>query len=247
MQLTKPIIFFDLETTGVNTASDRILQIGAIKIQPDGSREAKNLLINPGIPIPAAATAVHGISDEDVKDKPRFRQIAKSFAEWLSGCDLAGYNSDNFDVPMLVVEFARVGVEFPEEGTRFIDVLKIERNVNSHRLEETFRRYTGEKLEGAHDALADVRATATVFQLQLSRNPNLPNSIPDLEELCQGENGRVDFAGKLYEKEGQVCWSFGKHKHQLVTATRDYANWVLGGDFPSETKKHIRRILEAVL
>ncbi|MEZ4961938.1 MAG: 3'-5' exonuclease [Saprospiraceae bacterium] len=224
MHLTRPLIFFDLETTGTNTAQDRILQIGAIKMRPDGGREEKNVLINPGIPIPAAATAVHGISDEDVKDAPVFRQIAKSFAQWLSGCDLAGYNSDNFDVPILVEEFDRVGIEFPEEGTRFIDFLKIERNVNSHRLEETYKRYTGQPLDGAHDALADVRATATVFQLQLERNPNLPTSIPDLEELCQGENGRVDFAGKLYEKDGQVCWSFGKHKGELVSETRDYAN-----------------------
>ena len=244
MYLHHPLIFFDLETTGVNTSKDRIVQIGAIKLLPDGSREEKNMLINSGIPIPPAATAVHGISDDDVKDAPWFRQISKAFEQWLSGCDLADYNSDNFDVPMLVEEFARADVDFPEEGTRFIDVLKIERNVNSHRLEETYRRYTGQPLDGAHDALADVRATASVFELQLERNHDLLAAVEDLDELCHGENGRVDFAGKLYEKEGQIYWAFGKHKHELVTETRDYANWVLGGDFPSETKKHLRRVLE---
>lgn len=243
MQLTRPIIFFDLETTGTNTAQDRILQIGAVKIHLDGQREEKNVLLNPGIPIPAGATAVHGISDEDVKNAPWFRQIAKAFAQWLSGSDLAGYNSDNFDVPMLVEEFARVGIEFPEEGTRFLDVLKIERNVNSHRLGETYQRYTGQTLDSAHDALSDIRATVTIFEQQLERNPSLPTAIPDLEELCRGDNGRVDFAGKMYEKEGLVFWSFGKHKDQLVAETMEYAHWVLSADFPHDTKKHIRRIL----
>jgi DNA polymerase III subunit epsilon len=243
MQLSKPIVFFDLETTGVNTASDRIVQIGAVKIMPDGSREEKNVLINPTIPIPASASAIHGISNEAVQGAPVFRQIAKSFAQWLSGCDLAGYNSDNFDVPMLVEEFARAGIDFPEEGTRLIDVLKIERNVNSHRLEESYKRYTGQSLDGAHDALSDIRATVTIFEKQLERHPNLPASIPELEELCQGENSRIDFAGKLYEKNGQAYWAFGKHKDQAVSETRDYAEWALRQDFPSDTKKHLRRIL----
>jgi len=115
--MQKPIVFFDLETTGVSTSNDRIVQIGAIKRMPDGTEEVKNVLINPTIPIPEGATMVHGISNEDVQDSPKFVQIAKSFAAWLAGCDLAGYNSDNFDVPMLIEEFSRAGIEFPEEGT----------------------------------------------------------------------------------------------------------------------------------
>jgi len=241
----KPIVFFDLETTGISITQDRIVQIGAIKVLPDGSEEVKNVLINPTIPIPIGATAVHGISDEEVKDKPKFRQIAKSFAAWLAGCDLAGYNSDNFDVPMLIEEFNRVGIPFPEQGTQFIDVLKIERKVNGHTLGATYKRYTGEELEGAHDALIDIYATMKIFQRQLEENPLLPSDAGEIEAFCQGDdnNKRVDFAGKLYEKEDQVYWAFGKHKDKLITETVDYCNWVLQADFPSETKEWIRKVL----
>jgi len=244
MHLIKPIIFFDLETTGINTTTDRIVQIGAIKLKPDGSREEKNVLINPTILIPPAATAIHGISDEQVKNEPKFQQVSKSFNQWLSGCDLAGYNADNFDVPILIEEFARAGIEFPDSETRFVDVLKIERNVNSHRLEEAYKRYTGQQLDDAHDALADVKATIAVFEKQLEHYPNLPTSVQDLEELCIGDNDRVDFAGKLYEKDSKIYWAFGKHKGELITDTIDYAQWVLNADFPADTKRQIRRILE---
>jgi len=242
MTLSKPIVFFDLETTGVNTSHDKIVQIGAIKLNIDGTEEVKNVLINPTIPIPAGATAVHGISDEDVKDKPKFNQIAKSFAAWLRGCDLAGYNSDNFDIPMLIEEFSKAGVEFPEDGTSFVDVLKIERRVNSHTLGNTYKRYTGDELEGAHDALADVRATLTIFQKQLEVNPDLPKEAAAIDRHCQGENKRVDYAGKLYKKEGAVYWNFGKHRHALVLETVEYANWVLNSDFPEDTKRRIRSV-----
>ncbi len=239
----KPIIFFDLETTGVSITQDRIVQIGAIKVLPDGSEEVKNVLINPTIPIPAGATAVHGVSDEEVKDKPKFKQIAKSFAAWLAGCDLAGYNSDNFDIPLLIEEFNRAGITFPEPDTNFIDVLKIERKINGHTLGATYERYTGEELEGAHDALIDIYATIKIFNKQLELNPLLPSDAKELEAYCSGDLKRVDFAGKLYEKEGQVYWRFGKHKDQLLTNTKSYCNWVLGADFPSETKAQIRKVL----
>ncbi|MCR9288928.1 MAG: 3'-5' exonuclease [Bacteroidetes bacterium] len=242
--MSKPTIFFDLETTGVNITQDRILQIGAIKLFADGTEEVKNVLLNPGIPIPEGASAVHGIYDKDVKDKPFFRQISKSFATWLSGSNLAGYNSDNFDVPMLIEEFNRVGITFPEPDTKFIDVLKIERLVNSHTLGNTYKRYTGEELDGAHDALIDIYATIKIFQKQLENNPDLPSDAAEIDALCQGENTRVDFAGKLYEKDGEVYWRFGKHRDQRVADTQDYCNWVLKSDFPSETKMQIRRVLE---
>ena len=239
----KPVVFFDLETTGVSITKDRIVQIGAIKVFPNGLQEEKNVVVNPTIPIPAGASAVHGITDDEVKDKPKFKQIAKSFSVWLSGCDLAGYNSDNFDIPLLIEEFNRVGIEFPEQDIHFIDVLKIERKVNGHTLGATYERYTGEKLEGAHDALIDIYATIKIFHKQLELNPLLPSDPAEVEAYCQGDNKRVDFAGKLYEKEGKVYWRFGKHKNKLVTQTKEYGKWVLGSDFPEETKKHLRRIL----
>lgn len=244
MPQSKPLVFFDLETTGVSTSKDRIVQIGAIKLMPDGTEEVKNVLINPTIPIPEEATMVHGISNADVKDKPKFAQISKSFFAWLSGCDLAGYNSDNFDVPMLIEEFNRAGLTFPEEGTSFVDVLKMERMVNSHTLGNTYKRYMGKELEDAHDALADVRATLAIFQKQLEKNEELPKEAKDIDVYCQGDNKRVDYAGKLFQKDGGIYWRFGKHKGKLVSETASYAKWVLESDFPEETKKQIRKIIE---
>ncbi len=248
MKLERPLVFFDLETTGVQPMEDRIVQIAAVKVWPDGRQEEKDVLLDPGIPIPPAATAVHGISDEQVRGRPFFRQIARSLAEWLSGCDLAGYNCDQFDIPMLMEEFGRAGVAFDMDATRpTIDVLKVERNVNSHRLEATYRRYTGKILSGAHDALADTRATMAILAKQLECHADLPDTVSGLSELCRGgEGGRVDLAGKLYERDGRVYWAFGKHRDQLVVETAAYARWVLESEFPQETKRHIRRILEAM-
>ncbi|RMG63984.1 MAG: 3'-5' exonuclease [Bacteroidetes bacterium] len=238
----RPIVFFDLETTGTSVDTDRIVQIACIKVQPDGSEEEKVHLIHPERRIPKAATAIHGISDADVKDAPRFAQLAKSMAGWFSGCDLAGYNSDYFDVPMLAAEFARCGISFPEPGTHLVDVLRIERRVNSHTLAATYARYTGQDLTDAHDALADARATRVVFAQQLSRNPDLPQTAAELDPLLNP--GRVDIAGKLSRVEGVICWAFGKHRGQPVKADRGYAEWALGADFSEETKAFIREALK---
>lgn len=244
MHLTRPLVFFDLETTGTNIASDRIVQIGAVKIFPDGKQEEKNVLLNPTIPIPKEVSSIHGITDEMVKDKPTFRQIAKNFAIWLEGSDLAGFNSDNFDIPLLVEEFLRVGIDFPYKDTHFVDMLKIERIVNSHRLGDTYERYTGEVLENAHDAMADVKATIAIFEKQMEYHEEFQASIQEIAELCSGENKKVDFAGKMFEKNGLVYWNFGKEYGKLVSETVDYARWVLKGDFAQDTKKHIQRIID---
>ncbi|MCH2023319.1 MAG: 3'-5' exonuclease [Saprospiraceae bacterium] len=243
MKLKKPIVFFDLETTGIDIVKDRIVQIGAIKIEPNGEETIKNVLINPTIPIPEGATAVHGITDDDVKDKPMFRQIAKSMLEWLEGCDLAGYNSDNFDIPLLAEEFGRLGFDYPYEDTVYIDIIRIERMINSHKLGDTYKRYTGQTLEDAHDALADVKATMAIFEKQVEENENLQTSISDIALLYTNENKRVDFARKIFENDGKYYWNFGKHRNQLISETQDYAEWVLNSDFAYDTKKHIRRIL----
>lgn len=241
----RPIIFFDLETTGVSTSNDRIIQIGAIKVLPDGTEEVKNVLINPTIPIPASASAIHGVYDKDVAKSPTFQQVSKSFATWLSGSDLAGYNSDNFDVPMLMAEFDRVGISFPEPETKLVDVYKIERLVNGHTLGDTYKRYMGEELDGAHDALVDIYATMKIFQKQLELNPELPVDAADIDALCQGDTKRVDYAGKLYEQDGDIFWKFGKHRGAKLKDTTSYCNWVLKSDFPADTKAWIRKVIGA--
>ncbi len=244
MILEKPIVFFDLETTGVNTVKDRIVQIALLKIMPNGEQEQKKTLVNPQMDIPAEATEVHGITNEMVVGAPLFSQIAKSLAEQLHGCDIAGYNSDNFDVPLLIEEFSRAGIEYPQAGEQisFVDVLKLERKVNSHKLEETYKRYTGKELDGAHDALNDVIATAEILFAQLEKIGE-QLSPAQIDELCQGDKKRHDYAGKLYEVEGVVYWSFGKHKDTPVKDEPQYADWVLRSDFPADTKNKIRKIL----
>jgi len=250
MILSKPIIFFDLETTGVNVVKDKIVQIAILKIFPDGEQEQKKTLVNPGIDIPEGATEVHGITNQMVLGSPSFKQISKSLAEQMKGCDIAGYNSDVFDVPLLIEEFNRAGIEFPDTGEdiNFVDVLKIERRINSHKLTETFKRYTGEELDGAHDAMNDVIGTAKVLFAQLEKmNDDDARTndftVEELDLFCQDERKRVDYAGKLYENDGEVYWSFGKHKDCLVKDERQYADWVLRSDFPTDTKNRIRKIL----
>ncbi len=246
MKFEKPIVFFDLETTGVDVVKDRIVQIGAIKINPDGERIVKNVLVNPSIPIPAGATAVHGISDADVKDKPFFYQIAKSMFQWLEGCDLAGYNSDNFDIPLLSEEFGREGIDYPGDDTVYIDIIRIERMVNSHKLGDTYKRYLGEELKDAHDAMADVEATLKIFEHQVEQNDLLNLNVSQIAALYSGENSRVDFARKIYQNNDKYYWNFGKHRNELISETQDYADWVLKSDFAYNTKKHIRRILAEI-
>lgn len=246
MKLDKPIVFFDLETTGVNTSKDRIVQIALIKIYPNGEQEQKSTLINPTIPIPAGATEVHGITDEMVKDAPTFSQIAKSLLEQIGGCDLGGYNSDSFDVPLLIEEFSRASIEYPREGDNinFVDALRFERLLNSHKLTDTYKRYTGKDLEGAHDALNDVVATAEVVLSQIEKYGQ-ELTPKEIDELCQGDKKRHDYAGKLYEVDGEVYWNFGKHQDQKVADTIQYASWVLSADFPKDTKNRITKIIKS--
>jgi DNA polymerase-3 subunit epsilon len=245
MIINKPIVFFDLETTGVNTVKDRIVQISIIKIDEEGVRTKKTTLINPGIKIPAEATEIHGITDQHVIGAPKFHKIAKSLIEQLSDCDMAGFNSDNFDVPMLIEEFSRAGLEYPIPGQEinFIDVLKLERIINSHKLTETYKRYTGNDLEGAHDAEADTKATIEVLFAQLETFDK-EMTVQEIDELCQGDKKRHDYAGKLYEKDGVVYWNFGKHQDKAVTEEPQYADWVIRSDFPTDTKNKLKKILE---
>lgn len=253
IKLTKPIVFFDLETTGVSITSDKVVQIAITKIFPNGEIVNKSKLINPERQIPKEATEVHGITDDMVKDAPTFKQIAKALKDEFDGCDIGGFNSDNFDIPLLSTEFEKCGIVFPDDDVCPIDVLKIERIVNSHKLGETFKRYTGNDLENAHDASADTEATRIVLEHQIPRLIEiLKQEIEDfdgkltpeiIDKFCQGENQRFDFSGKTYIKDGIVCWSFGKCKDKNVLDDKNYLNWVLANDFPLETKNKLKSLL----
>ena len=243
LNLTRPLVFFDLETTGTSVTKDKIVQIAAIKVHPDGTEEVKKTLVNPQMPIPKEATEVHGITDAMVKKAPTFLQISKSMLAWLVGCDLAGYNSDVFDIPLLSEEFNRVILKFPMENTVYVDMLKIERLVNSHKLEATYKRYTGKDLEGAHDAEADTRATMDVLMHQIT-NFDLPLEVDKLQAYGLDGKERVDLAGKLCKNEnGEICYNFGKSKGVPVKKDAGFGRWMLNSDFSTETKEMVRELI----
>ena len=243
MKLEKPIVFFDLETTGVSVGTDKIVQIACVKVNTDLSKEEKKMLINPQIPIPASATEVHGITDEMVKDAPLFKQIAKGLNEFMAGCDLGGYNSDNFDIPLLIEEFKRAGLDFPTWELNFLDVLKYERLLNPQKLEAVYKRYTGKDLDGAHDALNDVRATIEILEFQTAGKEL---STKEIDEFCQEDKKRFDYAGKMYVKDEIVLWSFGKNMNKPVLDDLGYVEWVLNQDFPTQTKEKIKQLLKTL-
>lgn len=245
LNLKRPIVFFDLETTGTNILKDRIVQIAAIKKFPNGDTEVKKTLVNPTIPIPKEAEEVHGVSDEMVKTAPTFAKISKSMHGWLLGSDLGGFNSDQFDIPLLAEEFNRVGIEWNLDGILFIDVLKIERLVKPNTLSEVYKRYTGTELEGAHDAQADTFATMTILEYQLE-DFDLPIDVKSLEEFANENRVRVDLAGKLYENDnGEICYAFGKSKDVAVKKDPGFGKWMLNNDFPSDTKSILRSIFNS--
>jgi DNA polymerase-3 subunit epsilon len=242
MIITRPIVFLDFETTGIEITTARIVQIACVKINTDGTTEEKDILINPQIPIPKESTDVHGITDEMVKDAPTFKQMSKSFYKFLSGSDIGGYNSDEYDIPLLVEEFARVGILYPNEELYYIDVLKNERRLNPNTLEAVYKRRTGKKLEGAHNAIKDVKATYEILMCQLEGDEDATPESIDL--ACQGNKKRHDVSGKTYyNDEGIVCWSFGKLINRPVledsNVARDYLNWVLSGNFPMDLKNKL--------
>ena len=242
--MNKPLIFFDLETTGLNIVLDRIVQIGAVKVLPEGNEETKNVLINPERPIPKEATEIHGITDAMVKDKPTFDKIAKSMFNWFQGCDLGGHNCCSFDIPVLAEEFARCGINFPDESVNIADTLKIERIINAHNLGACYKRYTGVELADAHDALADTQATKQVFYGQQLEH-GLPVDLKELELFCNDGKERVDFAGKLMRNDqGQICFAFGNSKGIPVKEDIGFAKWILSKDFSTNTKNWIRTILK---
>ena len=241
LNLKNPLMFFDLETTGINIVSDRIVEISYLKIYPDGREESKTRKINPEMPIPLQATAVHGITDEDVKDCPTFKSIAKSLAAQIEGCDLAGYNSNRFDIPLLAEEFLRAGVDLDLMKRKFVDVQTIFHKKEQRTLAAAYKFYCDSDLEAAHSAAADTKATYEILKSQLDRYPDLQNDINFLSEYsCYGNN--VDFAGRVvYNDKKEEVVNFGKYKGRLVAEVfkedPGYYGWIMQGDFPLHTKK----------
>lgn len=240
LNLERPLIFFDLETTGTNVTQDRIVELSFIKVYPDGHDEWKTRRINPEMPIPPASTAVHHITDEDVKDAPTFRQVARSLMDIFEGCDIAGYNSNKFDVPLLIEEFSRAGYNFDVSGRRFVDVQNIFHKMEQRTLVAAYKFYCGKNLEDAHSALADTRATYEVLLGQLDRYPELENDVEKLAEFSRsGRN--LDLAARIVLDDKDVpVFNFGKHKGQPVKEVfrkePSFYSWMMQGDFPKNTK-----------
>ncbi len=240
LKLKRPLIFFDLETTGLSITNDRVVEISMIKVYPDGKIEEKTRRINPERPIPAEATAVHHISDEDVKNEPTFRQIARSLEQFMTGCDIAGFNSNRFDVPMLSEELFRAGISFPFRKAKFIDVQTIFHKKEQRTLSAAYRFYCDRNLDDAHSANADTRATLEVLKAQLDRYPDLANDVDALSEFST-QNNNVDLMGRLvYDDKGREVINFGKYKGRLAAEvlSRDpgFFSWVEQGDFSRDTK-----------
>ncbi|MDR1743223.1 MAG: 3'-5' exonuclease [Dysgonamonadaceae bacterium] len=248
LNLKNPLVFFDLETTGINITQDRVVEISFLKIYPGGKEDdIKTRRINPGIPIPKEATAIHGITDDDVKDCPTFKQIAKSLADQLEGCDLAGFNSSRFDVPMLAEEFLRAGVDFDMRKRKFVDVQIIFHKKEQRTLEAAYKFYCNKTLENAHSADADTKATYEVLKSQLDRYPDLVNDVETLSKDFSSFNNNVDFAGRVVlNDKGVEIFNFGKHKGKPVAEVfknePSYYAWMMDGDFPLNTKQALTKI-----
>ena len=246
LNLKNPIVFFDLETTGTNINSDRIVEICYLKLYPNGNEESKTLRINPEMPIPAESSAVHGIYDADVADCPTFKEVAKSIANDIEGCDLAGFNSNRFDIPVLAEEFLRAGVDIDLNRRKFIDVQTIFHKMEQRTLSAAYKFYCNKSLENAHTAEADTLATYEVLKAQLDRYPDLKNDVAFLSQYsCYSNN--VDFAGRMvYNDKGEEVINFGKYKGRLVTeilkSDPGYYSWIMNGDFPLNTKKMLTEI-----
>lgn len=246
LNLTNPIIFFDLETTGVNVAHDRIVEICYLKVWPNGNESARTMRINPEMHIPEQASEVHGIYDKDVTDCPTFKMVAKEVAHDFEGCDIAGFNSNRFDVPMLAEEFLRAGVDLDLTRHKLIDVQVIYHKMEQRTLSAAYKFYCGKNLEDAHSAEGDTRATYEVLKAQLDRYPELRNDTAFLSEFSSFTDN-VDFAGRIvYNKNRIEVFNFGKYKDQPVVQVlqRDpsYYRWMMEGDFALNTKQVLTRI-----
>lgn len=242
LNLKRPIVFFDIESTGLNVATDRIVELCVVKVLPNGDKEIKTRRVNPTIPISPEAQAVHGISNDDVKDCPTFKSIAKSLANYLEGCDFAGYNSLKFDIPMLAEEFLRADIDFDFRKKHLVDVQNIFHKMEQRTLSAAYKFYCEKELENAHSAQADTVATYEILKAQLDRYPQtLQNDVKMLAEFST-KSKMVDYAGRIvYNDKDVPVFNFGKHKGKPVTevfaSEPSYYSWMMNGDFTLDTKK----------
>ena len=246
LNLTRPICFFDLETTGVNITKDRIVEISILKISPKGNEESKTWLVNPEMTIPKEVIAIHGITNEDVQDKPTFNEVAKEIHNMIKDSDLGGFNSNRFDIPLLAEEMLRAEVDFDMKNRVAVDVQTIFHKMEQRTLSAAYKFYCNQELVGAHGAEADTKATFEVLKAQINKYEEIENDIKFLSEFSSRKQF-ADFAGFIaFNKKGEECFSFGKHKGKLVTQVLEdepgYFGWLLNADFPLYTKKVLTAI-----
>ncbi len=245
LQLNRPLAFIDLETTGTNLGTDRIIEIAIVKILPDGTRTVKRKILNPEMPIPKASSDIHGFTDEMVKDAPTFKQVAHELKQVLDGCDLAGYNSNRFDVPLLVEEFLRIGIDFDMKGRKMVDVQHIFHKMEQRTLSAAYKFYCNKSHDCAHTAEADASATHEILVAQLERYPDLGNTLDSIFKVI-GEESIVDFARRFVMDNGVEVFNFGKFKGRAVAdvlkTEPQYYDWMMKGDFPQHTKQKLTEI-----
>jgi len=250
LQLTRPIAIIDLETTGVNLGSDRIVEIAIVKVAPDGTKQIKRKLLNPEIPISAISTELHGITNEMVKNAPTFRQVANEIRQFLDNCDLAGYNSNRFDIPLLAEEFLRVSLDFDFSNRRLLDVQKIFHMMEQRTLSAAYKFYCNKDLESAHSAEADASATWDILLAQIQKYPHLGVTVESVIKYI-GEENIVDFARRMVIDNGVEVFNFGKHKGRSVAEVLknepQYYDWMMKGDFPLHTKQKLTEIFNRTL
>lgn len=250
LQLKKPIVFIDLETTGINLATDRIVEIAIIKIMPDKTRTSKTKLINPQVSIPKTASDIHGITDEKVKDAPAFKDVANELKQFIDNADLSGYNSNRFDIPLLMEEFLRAGINFDMTDRRMVDVQTIFHMNEKRTLEAAYKFYCEKQLMDAHSAEADASATWEILEAQLERYVHLGDCVDTILQFT-GEEKIVDFARRFVFENDVEVFNFGKFKGRpvcdVLKAEPQYYDWMMKGDFPLHTKQKLTELLNRAL
>src|SRR6478672_10274813 len=250
LQLKRPLVFIDLETTGVNLSTDRIVEIAIIKIMPDGSKCIKIKILNPQIPIPKSSSSIHGITDEKVKEAPTFKQVANELKQFIDDADFSGYNSNRFDIPLLIEEFLRAGITIDMTNRRMLDVQHIFHMMEKRTLGAAYKFYCEKELHAAHSAEADAIATWEILEAQTSRYQHLGNTLESILQII-GEEKYVDFGRRMVMDNDVEIFNFGKHKGKVVTEVLktepQYYDWIMKGEFPLHTKQKLTEILNRTL